>query len=83
MATVVESYFSHDVHSNWTKTLKKEARSGDILARWGGEEFLIFLPETKLTDAVTLADRLRKKFPQSGLQQRLKAKNSYSPQALA
>lgn len=43
------------------ETLQKEARSGDILARWGGEEFLIFLPETKLTDAVTLADRLRKK----------------------
>lgn len=43
------------------ETLQKEARSGDILARWGGEEFLIFLPETKLTDAVILADRLRKK----------------------
>lgn len=43
------------------ETLQKEARSGDILARWGGEEFLIFLPDTKLTDAVTIADRLRKK----------------------
>ena len=43
------------------ETLQKEARSGDILARWGGEEFLIFLPDTKLTDAVTIAERLRKK----------------------
>ncbi len=41
--------------------LQKEARSGDILARWGGEEFLIFLPETKLADAITFAERLRKK----------------------
>ena len=45
----------------FAETLQKEARSGDILARWGGEEFLIFLPETKLTDAVTIANRLRKK----------------------
>ncbi len=42
-------------------TLQKEARTGDILARWGGEEFLIFLPETKLADAIAIADRLRKK----------------------
>lgn len=45
----------------FAETLQKEARSGDILARWGGEEFLVFLPETKLTDAVTIANRLRKK----------------------
>jgi diguanylate cyclase (GGDEF)-like protein len=43
------------------ETLQKEARTGDILARWGGEEFIIFLPETQLADAMTLADRLRKK----------------------
>jgi len=43
------------------ETLQKEARTGDILARWGGEEFLIFLPETKLTDAAAIADRLRKR----------------------
>ncbi|SEF83223.1 sensor domain-containing diguanylate cyclase [Nitrosomonas ureae] len=43
------------------ETIQKEARSGDILARWGGEEFLIFLPETQLTDAITIADRMRKK----------------------
>lgn len=45
----------------FAEALQKEARSGDILARWGGEEFLIFLPETKLIDAVTIANRLRKK----------------------
>lgn len=43
------------------EALQKEARSGDILARWGGEEFLIFLPETRLTDAVTIAERMRNK----------------------
>lgn len=43
------------------ETLQKEARSGDILARWGGEEFLIFLPETRLQDAVNIAERVRNK----------------------
>lgn len=43
------------------ETLQKEARSGDILARWGGEEFLIFLPETRLADAVAIAERMRNK----------------------
>jgi len=44
-----------------SETLQKEARSGDILARWGGEEFLIFLSEMRLTDAVAIAERVRKK----------------------
>lgn len=43
------------------KTIQEEARSGDILTRWGGEEFLIFLPETGLTDAIAIADRMRKR----------------------
>jgi diguanylate cyclase (GGDEF)-like protein len=43
------------------ETLQKEARSGDILARWGGEEFLIFLPETRLADAIAIAERMRNK----------------------
>ncbi|PTQ69789.1 diguanylate cyclase (GGDEF)-like protein [Nitrosomonas oligotropha] len=43
------------------ETLQKEARSGDILTRWGGEEFLIFLPETRLADAIAIAERMRNK----------------------
>jgi len=41
--------------------LKKEARSSDILARWGGEEFILFLPETALLEAVKIAERYRQK----------------------
>lgn len=40
--------------------LIENARSGDIAARWGGEEFIIFLPETKLNDACDIAERLCK-----------------------
>lgn len=36
------------------------ARAGDILARWGGEEFILFLPETTLDDAHKVAERMRR-----------------------
>ena len=42
------------------KALAKSARDGDVVARWGGEEFLLLLPETNLEAAITLAERLRK-----------------------
>lgn len=42
-----------------TKVLAKVMREGDIVARWGGEEFLILLPETNLESAVALAVRLQ------------------------
>ncbi|WP_456382594.1 diguanylate cyclase [Hydrogenimonas sp.] len=35
-------------------------RSTDALIRWGGEEFLVLLPETSLHDAVHLAQKLRR-----------------------
>ncbi len=34
-------------------------RGGDAVARWGGEEFLLLLPETDLPTAREVADRLR------------------------
>ena len=39
--------------------LARSARDGDVLARWGGEEFILLLPETNLDAAITLAERLR------------------------
>lgn len=39
--------------------LKQQSRAGDILARWGGEEFLLLLPETSLQQAHQLAERYR------------------------
>lgn len=42
-----------------TDTLKKKIRKVDILARWGGEEFVILLPEIGLKEAVIVAEKLR------------------------
>jgi diguanylate cyclase len=35
-------------------------RETDMLARWGGEEFLVMLPDTRLTEARTSFERLRR-----------------------
>ncbi|RMD45580.1 GGDEF domain-containing protein [Candidatus Pacearchaeota archaeon] len=42
------------------KTLQSNLRKYDILARFGGEEFVILLPETSGKRAVKVAERLRK-----------------------
>ncbi len=39
--------------------LAVSARGGDVVARWGGEEFILLLPETNLQAAKALAERLR------------------------
>lgn len=41
------------------RVLTDSVRAEDIVARWGGEEFLVLLPETRLDAAVALAERLR------------------------
>lgn len=42
------------------KIIKENTRSIDITARYGGDEYLIMLPETDLTGAERLAERIRK-----------------------
>ncbi|MCG9739675.1 diguanylate cyclase [Shewanella insulae] len=40
-------------------SLKSLCREGDFLARWGGEEFVILLPETQLSLCIKVAEQLR------------------------
>jgi diguanylate cyclase (GGDEF)-like protein len=37
----------------------KSIRDHDVAARWGGEEFILLLPETDIQEAAALAERLR------------------------
>ncbi|MEJ2363014.1 MAG: GGDEF domain-containing protein, partial [Gammaproteobacteria bacterium] len=41
------------------RVLRKSVRDQDVIARWGGEEFILLLPETDLEEAAALAERLR------------------------
>lgn len=43
------------------------AREADLVARWGGEEFLIIAPETDLDEAVHLAERCRTALAEAGI----------------
>ena len=43
------------------KCMKSQIRTTDILTRYGGDEFVILMPETKAADAVILLERIRDK----------------------
>ena len=43
------------------RLVASELREVDVLARWGGEEFILLLPETGLEAAAALAERLRQR----------------------
>ena len=42
------------------KTLQEQSRESDIIARFGGEEFVLMLPKTDIKGAFTLAEKIRK-----------------------
>ncbi len=51
--------------------LGSQVRASDLLARWGGEEFLLLAPSTGLAEALALAEKMRrlidgKPFPVAG-----------------
>jgi len=44
------------------RTLREQCRKVDTLARWGGEEYLVLLPETTTEEAMSSANRIREAF---------------------
>jgi diguanylate cyclase (GGDEF)-like protein len=40
--------------------IRSALRAQDAVARWGGEEFLVLLPETELTSAYMVGEKIRK-----------------------
>ncbi len=61
----VNDQFSHaagdEVLRRVAALLKAESRGFDIVARWGGEEFTLLLPETTLAAARSSCERLRER----------------------
>ncbi len=48
--------------------LRIHTRSSDLVARWGGEEFIILMPETSQAEAALAAEKLRKNIEQMPLE---------------
>ncbi|MDD2374397.1 MAG: GGDEF domain-containing protein [Eubacteriales bacterium] len=44
-----------------SRLVRQSIRTVDVLARWGGEEFMLLLPDTPLKPATDLANRIREK----------------------
>lgn len=50
------------VLQDFARAVSSSLRETDELARWGGEEFLVLLPQTTLADAQAVIERLREAF---------------------
>jgi diguanylate cyclase (GGDEF)-like protein len=48
-----------EVLRSFAQAARAELRAGDVLARWGGEEFLLMLPDTGETAAQAVVERIR------------------------
>lgn len=48
-----------------TKSIEESIRKEDCLARWGGEEFILMLPETDIKNAGILFEKIREKVQQT------------------
>ena len=43
----------------WARLLEQSCRQSNVVARYGGDEFIILMPETGVEQAQILAERLR------------------------
>lgn len=48
-----------DALREFASLISSHTRNTDIFARWGGEEFVLLLPETDINTAVNIAEKLR------------------------
>ena len=65
----VNDTYGHDAGDKVLKTIarifQQATRDADFIARFGGEEFVAILPETRLEDALSLANKIREKVANS------------------
>ena len=50
-----------DIIIKFAQTLQAMTRKSDLLCRWGGEEFIVLLPNTTIEGAYIIAQKIRKK----------------------
>ena len=60
---LVNDTFGHDAGDRMLKAaaeiLRKSCRKEDVIARWGGDEFVIFLPQTSEENAKSICRRIK------------------------
>jgi diguanylate cyclase (GGDEF)-like protein len=65
---IVNDTYGHDfgdvVLRRISAIMQETLRKQDVVSRWGGEEFLILLPETNLEGGMIAAEKIRKKIQQ-------------------
>lgn len=59
----INDSFGHDIGDQVlreaSRRIRNSCRASDLVARWGGEEFILILPETNVDEAAKLAERVR------------------------
>lgn len=62
---VINDTYGHEIGDHvlihTAKLMQSIIRESDMLGRWGGEEFLLILPQTNLEGALVMAEELRSK----------------------
>ncbi|MEA3371607.1 MAG: diguanylate cyclase [Campylobacterota bacterium] len=60
----VNDTYGHQIGDEVIKSLslilQENSRASDIISRWGGEEFIVLLPETHINGASIIAEKIRK-----------------------
>jgi diguanylate cyclase (GGDEF)-like protein len=68
---IINDTYGHDAGDRIliqvVEIIKNSIRSQDILGRYGGEEFLLIMPETSFKDALNVVERLRKNLEYSDI----------------
>lgn len=77
----VNDTYGHDIGDKILQELaslvNKKIRITDIIARWGGEEFVVIYNQTSLKEAFSIAETLRKSIEQNIFTQNLKITCSF------